>query len=88
MKGYYFHKIIWDIGVKRVFYNGQMTKSYFTKVIESNLPTYIAGFYVKANNLLEAERALEEKFNAKLMHWHLSQFEITPENENNIEWIN
>lgn len=88
MKGYYFHKVIWDIGVKRVFYKGQMTKAYFTKVIESNLPTYIAGFYVKANNLLEAERTLEEKFNAKLKHWNLSQFEITPENENNIEWIN
>lgn len=88
MKGYYFHKVIWDIGVKRALYNGQMTKAYFTKVSESNLPTYLAGFYVKANNLYEAERTLEEKFNAKLKHWNLSQFEITSENENNIEWIN
>lgn len=88
MKGYYFHKVIWDIGVKRALYNSQMTKAYFTKVVESDLPTYLAGFYVKANNLHKAERTLEEKFNAKLKHWHLNQFEITPENENNIEWIN
>lgn len=88
MKGYYFNKVIWDIGIKRTLYNGQMTKAYFAKVNESNLPTYLAGFYVKANNLYEAERTLEEKFNAKLKHWHLNQFEITSENENNIEWIN
>lgn len=88
MKGYYFYKVIWDIGVKRALYNSQMTKAYFTKVCERGLPTYLAGFYVKANNLHEAERTLEEKFNAKLKHWHLNQIEITPENENNIEWIN
>lgn len=68
MNTYLFHNIVWDLGVKRPFYNGKMTKAY-KQAMAKHPAIHSIIVAQEANSEAEARDIIEKSNGAAMKRW-------------------